>query len=134
MLYLDTSALVKKYVQEPRSDEVREAISRHESVATSTITRAEAAATFARAARDGSLNEADAKAAHRQFLREWKSYARICITESIIAKADDIAWTFRLRGYDAVHLACAIEWHHRVEKNGECDLAPRSAFSFFRVR
>jgi hypothetical protein len=31
-----------------------------------------------------------------------------------VARADGIAWTFRLRGYDAVHLAAALEWHDRI--------------------
>lgn len=114
MLYLDTSALVKKYVEEDGSDEVRSCIAGHELVATSTITRVEAAATFARAAKGGSLTEANAKAAYQVFIREWKTYIRIRATESLIAKADDAAWTHRLRGYDAVHLAAALEWNHRI--------------------
>jgi predicted nucleic acid-binding protein len=114
MLYLDTSALVKKYVEEDGSEEVRSCIARHESIATSTITRAEAAATFARAAKGGSLTESGAKAAHQQFIREWKTYIRIRVTEALVAKADDAAWTHRLRGYDAVHLATALEWNHRI--------------------
>ena len=79
MLYLDTSALVKKYVEEAHSAEVRNCISLHESIATSTITRAESA-TFARAVRHGSLTEAAARAGHRQFVREWKTYMRIRVT------------------------------------------------------
>ena len=39
---------------------------------------------------------------------------RIRVTESLVARADDIAWAFRLRGYDAVHLAAAMEWHDRI--------------------
>src|SRR5207249_4686334 len=87
---------------------------RHESIATSTISRAESAATFARAVRHGSLTESAARAGHRQFVREWKSYMRIRVTESLVARADDIAWAFRLRGYDAVHLAAALEWQDRI--------------------
>ena len=109
MLYLDTSALVKRYVEETRSAEVRECIFQHGSIATATISRAESAATFARAVRRGSLTEEAARASHKQFIREWKTYLRIRITESLVARADDVAWTFRLRGYDSVHLAAALE-------------------------
>ena len=114
MLYLDTSALVKKYFQETGSDEVRDCISSHAWVATSTIARAEAAATFAKAVRLGILAEAAAMSGHQLFLREWKNYIRIRVTESLVARADDIAWAFALRGYDAIHLAAALEWHDRA--------------------
>jgi predicted nucleic acid-binding protein len=116
MLYLDTSALVKKYFEEPRSVEVRDCISAHRSVATSTITRAESAATFAKAVKLGTLTEAAAKSGHQLFIREWKSYIRIRITESLVARADGLAWTFALRGYDAMHLAAALEWQDRIEE------------------
>jgi predicted nucleic acid-binding protein len=116
MLYLDTSALVKKYVEESRSPEVRDCIARHESIATATIARAECAATFARAVRRGSLTETAARAGHQQFVREWKTDMRIRITESLVTRADGVAWTYRLRGYDAVHLAAALEWHDRIEE------------------
>ena len=114
MLYLDTSALVKKYIEETGSADVRHWISEHESIATATIARVEAAATFARAARRGSLTEAAAQSAHRVFARDWHNYIRIRVTESLLARAENAAWTFRLRGYDAVHLAAAIEWRDRM--------------------
>ena len=114
MLYLDTSALVKKYIDEASSSEVRHCISRHDSAATSIIARAETAATFARAVRRGSLTEVEARAGHRQFVREWKSYLRIRVTESLAARAGEVAWMYRLRGYDAVHLAAALELQERV--------------------
>lgn len=114
MLYLDTSALVKKYFDEPHSAEVRSCISDHTAVATSTIARAEAAATFAKAVRLGTLTEIAANSGHQLFVGEWKNYVRIRVTEALVARADGIAWTFRLRGYDAIHLAAALEWHDRI--------------------
>jgi predicted nucleic acid-binding protein len=114
MLYLDTSALVKKYFEEPRSEEVRSCIASHNMIATSAIARAECAAAFAKAVRIGILPESAARVGHQLFVREWKSYIRIRVTEALVVRADGIAWTFRLRGYDAVHLAAALEWHDRI--------------------
>jgi predicted nucleic acid-binding protein len=114
MLYLDTSALVKKYFEEPRSAEVRACISSESLVATSTIARAEASAAFAKAVRLGTVPEGPARAGHQLFVREWKSYIRIRVTEALVARADGIAWTFKLRGYDAIHLSAALEWHDRI--------------------
>src|SRR4051794_23039641 len=110
MLYLDTSALVKQYVEEPYAVDVRDLISRQPMVATSTITRAEAAATFSKAVRIRSLSFSIAEACHKQLRQDWKHYVRVPITEALIARADDLAWTMNLRGYDAVHLASALEW------------------------
>jgi predicted nucleic acid-binding protein len=36
------------------------------------------------------------------------------ITETLIARADNLAWTLKLRGYDAVHLAAALHWSDRL--------------------
>src|SRR5580765_3599397 len=85
MLYLDTSALVKKYVHEPRSAEVHGLISREHMIATSAISRAEAAAAFSKATRIGSLTSSTAQACHRAFRREWKNYIRIRVTEALVA-------------------------------------------------
>lgn len=114
MLYADTSAIVKKYVDESGSADVRDVIQREAVIGTCVISRAEAAAAFAKATRVGSLAASDAKACYTALLREWKHYARIRITEALIARAGDLAWTLRLRGYDAVHLAAALHWSERL--------------------
>ena len=114
MLYLDTSALAKKYIQEFGSEAVRELISRSNMVATCSITRAEAAAAFSKAIRLRSLTRSAALACHKEFVREWKSYLRIRVTEALVARADALSWTFNLRGYHAVHLAAALEWQDRL--------------------
>jgi len=51
ILYLDASALVKRYVTEPGSSEVSEAINRAEMAGTALVSRAEVAAALAKAAR-----------------------------------------------------------------------------------
>lgn len=114
MVYLDTSALIKKYIQEPHAEAVRELILRQPMIATATISRAEASAAFSEAIRVRSLTRSIAEACHLEFRREWKNYVRIRVTEALVARADDLAWTFNLRGYDAVHLAAALEWQDRL--------------------
>ena len=117
MLYLDTSALLKKYVKESGSGDVRVLISHEVFVATCSVTRAEAAAALARAVRTGSLTEPAARQAHKAFVLEWKSYIRVRVTEALLARADGLAWSHRLRGYDAIHLAAALEWQDRLNES-----------------
>lgn len=56
ILYLDTSALVKLYVEEPLSQELTVAVTEAEAVATSLIAYTESRAAFARARREARLS------------------------------------------------------------------------------
>jgi predicted nucleic acid-binding protein len=44
-------------------------------------------------------------------------YARLRSTESLLSRADDLAWHHGLRGYDAVHLAAALLWQDALEES-----------------
>lgn len=110
ILYLDASALVKRYVREPGSAEVAEAIAQADLVGTATISRAEVSAALAKAVRTGSLTPEGAQTALQKFRSEWPDLVRLQITEAIVARADILAWEHGLRGYDAVHLAVALFW------------------------
>jgi predicted nucleic acid-binding protein len=110
ILYLDASALVKRYVAERGTREVAEAIASAEVVGTSLITRAETAAALAKAVRVGALTRDEAASALQVFRSEWPNLVRVQATEVLVARADELAWDLGLRGYDAVHLASALVW------------------------
>jgi len=110
ILYLDASALVKRYVAEPGSAEVSEAISQAEIAGTVLISRAEVAAALAKAVRVGTLTQQEALASLQVFRDEWPDLVRVQVTETVVARADTLAWEHNLRGHDAVHLAAAAFW------------------------
>jgi len=110
ILYLDASALVKRYIAEPGTSEVAEAIAQAEIVGTSLISRAETAAALAKAVRTETLTREEAASALQVFRSEWPSLVRVQATEMLVARADALAWELGLRGYDAVHLASALLW------------------------
>jgi predicted nucleic acid-binding protein len=110
ILYLDGSALVKRYVVEPGSVEIARAIAEAEIAGTSPISRAETAAALAKAVRTGALTQADAASALQAFRSEWPLLVRVQATEALINRADVLAWEVGLRGYGAVHLASALLW------------------------
>ena len=116
ILYLDASALVKRYVAEPGSAEVSESIFAAEAVGTSIISRVETIAALAKAIRVGVLDHDAAGSAARLFRSEWQSFVRIQATENLVTRADTLAWELGLRGYDAVQLASAIIWHERMDQ------------------
>lgn len=114
ILYLDSSVLVKRYVQEAESAEVLRVIEQATSISTSLITRAEMSATFAKAVRMDVLSRNIAESLLNLFRTHWNDFERIDLTEDVVTRADDLAWQFGLRGYDAVHLATAMLWHESL--------------------
>jgi len=110
ILYLDASALVKRYVAEAGSAEVGAAISQAALTGTALISRAEVAATFGKAVRVDALTQEEALAALQVFRNDWVDLVRIQVTGMVIARADLLAWDHGLRGYDAIQLASALAW------------------------
>jgi predicted nucleic acid-binding protein len=110
IVYADASALVKRYVTEAGSAEVIALTTGAQGVATALVTRAEVAAAFARAVRVGLLDDVGGRRAQRRFWREWPDLMRVPVTETLVARAEALAWAHGLRGYDAVQLASAMTW------------------------
>jgi uncharacterized protein len=113
-LYLDTSALVKRYVEEPGSEDVLDWMDLADTIGTGLITRAEVAAAITRAARLHHLTSQISDKALDKFRLEWDSFHRLSIKEELIARADFLACQYGLRGYDAVHLAAALIWQEAL--------------------
>ncbi len=114
ILYLDASALVKRYVAERGSKEVIELTAAADIVATSLVSRAEVAAAFARAVRLGVLDHDGGRRAQRRFSREWPNIARVAVSEALVSRAETLAWDYSLRGYDAVQLPSALTWQESI--------------------
>jgi len=113
-LYLDTSSLIKLYVDEDGSDVVRKLVARAAFVSTSVIAYAEARATLARLRREGRLTRSKLSLAKRRFEDEWPTYLRLRVSDSLCREAGDLAERHRLRGDDSVHLASFAEIARRA--------------------
>jgi predicted nucleic acid-binding protein len=109
--YLDTSALLKRYVQEAGSTwlaTLSDPAANH-TLATALITKVEAAAGLAAKFRQGGLPLADYQQAEQDLLHDFTYvYSTIDIDEPLVDLAADLAKPHRLRGYDAVQLAAAV--------------------------
>jgi predicted nucleic acid-binding protein len=114
IVYLDTSALVKHYVQESDSEEVERVIGEARLVGTAAVTRVEIAAALAKAVRMHLLSRDEAAEALSAFEAEWESLVRLQLHELLLARAASLAWERGLRGYDAVHMASALFWRDIV--------------------
>ena len=101
-MYLDASALVKRYLDERGSRDTIALTAESEMVATAIVSRAEVAAGLARAARAGLIAPDRAQRAQRSFARDWSDLVRVPVTEALMEHAETLAWEHGLRGYDAV--------------------------------
>jgi predicted nucleic acid-binding protein len=114
IVYLDASALVKRYVAETGSAAVAGLIEQVAVVGTSILSRAEVAAALAKAVRMKVVPRRQAEAALQAFGEDWESFVRLQATEVLVARAARLAWNHGLRGYDAAHLAAALLWHEMM--------------------
>ena len=114
IVYLDASALVKRYVAEAGSVEVASLIREAQVIGTAVVSRAEVAAALAKAARVGLVTREAALTALRAFNADWEHLIRIQFGEPLAARAGALAWEHGLRGYDAVHLATALFWRETL--------------------
>jgi predicted nucleic acid-binding protein len=108
-LYLDTSSLVKLYVDEAGSDDVRQDLSAATIVATSAVAYAEARAAFARLRRERALSPLAFRLVKRDFDTDWPSYLAIAPTTALCRTAGELAERYRLRGFDSIHLASYVQ-------------------------
>jgi predicted nucleic acid-binding protein len=115
ILYLDTSALVKRYVVETGSRDVNALIEQAETVGSVLLTRVEMASALAKAVRMNWVDAKDAENAWQDFLGQWQFFARLSVTPVLVERASDLVWKYGLRGYDAIHLAAALLWQDTLE-------------------
>ena len=115
LLYVDTSALFKRYVDEDESEAVLARIDEAPAVGTALITRVEVTAALAQAVRQERMERNEALEAEREFLDEWDDFTRIRVTDALVARAGHLAWRHNLRGYDAAQLAAALTWQNMTE-------------------
>lgn len=113
-LYLDASAIVKRFVVEVGSVEIGQVVAEARLVGTALISRAEVAAAMARAVRMQALKPKAAAHLLEAFRDHWANLVRLPVTEGVVTRADALAWEYGLRGYDAVHLAAALTWQEAL--------------------
>lgn len=108
MNYLDTSALIKRFVAEKGSPLVQTLVKRKGPIATAKIAYAEVYAGLTRKLREGHLSEAQHTLACRQFDADWHAYIRVELHDETLFLARDLIRRHPLKGFDAIHLASAI--------------------------
>jgi uncharacterized protein len=117
-LYIDSSALLKAYLDERDTAEAHRVLNSDENWTSVRLTLVEVRRVLAREYVDGEL-----RAAYDQFARDWRTMNVIEVDSAVCERAAEIAEVTGVRTLDAVHLAAA-------QRAG----APRVAIATFDLR
>ncbi len=109
ILFCDTSALVKLYIVEVGSEELKARLLEAEAVAVCRIAWAEAYAALSRRAREVPVDALIIEQAKAALAADWPHFVVLDIDQALVERAGEYADTFALRGYDSVQLAAAFE-------------------------
>ena len=101
ILFCDTSALLKLFIDEQGSESMIKARISSEGIAVCRITWAESMAAFAQA--------------RSMFERAWPDFVIADVNQPLVEKAGMYAEAFGLRGYDSVQLAAAHNLHQQLD-------------------
>ena len=109
--FLDSSALIKRYIEEPGTFWIRRitASALKHDIVIAPITRVEVVSGIMRLMREGALEKSAAQLIrllvddHADF-----DYLEIALTRGIIELAEDLLERYSLRAYDAIQLASAL--------------------------
>lgn len=107
ILFLDTCACIKLYIDEPGHDVVAQAVHGADSVAAHVIAYAEMRAALAKLRRMKRLSDAGLASIRESFEKDWGRAVLVAPAEPMIRRAGDLAERFGLRGNESVHLAAA---------------------------
>jgi hypothetical protein len=109
--FLDTSAIVKRYIAEPGQGWVLSLCdpAQQHDLYISQVTLVEVVATICRRAREQSISLSERDRLIALFRQDSKtSYNMWPVTTDVFEAADDLCLSHRLRAYDAVQLSCAL--------------------------
>jgi predicted nucleic acid-binding protein len=121
-MFLDSSAVVKYYVQEPGSSVVERLFlnTPADQVYVAVVTGAEVVAALKRTERTGVLTSEQADAAIERFSAMWQTQLMIVeVDTTIVEVAMQLARRHDVRGYDAVQLACAVDLARSATEAGD---------------
>jgi hypothetical protein len=106
--YLDSSAWVKRYCQEPGSAWVAKLFAQTPNLACSTLGVIEVTAALSRKAKAGELDAVAFEARLELADRDWAGFMALELTAELLDRARQAARDRALRAADAIHLAAAL--------------------------
>lgn len=107
-VYFDSSAFVKRYIQERNTDVVLAWCERADELALSTIAIPELISAFCRLHREGMLNSTQYEQIKADLMQDVRDALIIETTPDVTARAINALEMYPLRGMDAIHTGAAL--------------------------
>ena len=107
IVFFDSSALAKRYIEEKGSNQVQAILSSASTLAVSVICVPEFVSALCRRRRERKISPEEYRNAKAAILSDMDDATVIGITEEVIAEAVALLEQFPLRSADALHVACA---------------------------
>jgi len=107
IVYLDPSAIVRDYLDEPFRDELRVYLASAQARVTQAFGYTEVASAFAKARRMNRISLEDSNRVMGVFEEDWRKFHRVMPDEWTARRAAALVDQFELRAMDAIHLAAA---------------------------
>ncbi len=117
--YLDSSAIIKLYIDELESEDVRAQVNACDVIVTSTVAYAEVRAAISRLRRERRLSRSAAATVVRQFETDWQAFMTIDVNDTLSREAGALTDRLPLRGFDAIHLASFARVVERTDEEIE---------------
>jgi hypothetical protein len=109
-VFLDSSALAKRYVQEPGSERVDTILLSASSLGISMLCVPEVVSALCRRRREGGLSQPQYRKAKEALLQEVADASLVNVTDPVVARAVELLERWPLRSSDSLHVASAAEW------------------------
>lgn len=107
---VDSSAFAKRFIEEEGSAKIEDVCSRATELGLSVLCVPEIISALNRRRREGNLTLAQYRQAKQRLLEDVRDADIIQLTPGVIATSIEVLESTPLRGADALHIACAIEW------------------------
>jgi hypothetical protein len=109
-VFLDSSALAKRYVQEAGSDRLDEILSSASSLGVSVICVSEIVSALCRRRRESKLSAQEYPKAKQAFFQDIEDSSVVNVKDQVVSRAVELLERWSLRSSDALHIASAAAW------------------------
>jgi len=107
LIFLDSSLLVKRYVEEPGSPRINKLFRDAGAIGVASLTYAEVFSAFPRRRRESTLTESQYKLVARQFDEDWAGMDVVALSAEVLKLARRLLERYTLRAADSIQLGSA---------------------------